>query len=98
MKIESWMSQAWAFFLPKEASMKLKQWSGALPLFGATLAFSSAGCAKVDKKEATGTQAKADGKKDLKHKHGAWWCQEHGIPEEICSLCSAEAAAKFKKE
>jgi hypothetical protein len=27
-----------------------------------------------------------------------WWCEEHGIPEEICSLCSTKAAAKFKKE
>jgi hypothetical protein len=32
------------------------------------------------------------------NKHAGWWCEEHGIPEEICSLCSTKAAAKFKKE
>ena len=33
-------------------------------------------------------------------KHGAhdgWWCSEHGIPEEECSMCSTKAADKFKK-
>jgi hypothetical protein len=20
--------------------------------------------------------------------HGAWWCPEHGVPEEECSMCS----------
>ncbi len=28
--------------------------------------------------------------------HGDWWCAEHGVPEEECSLCSAKAAEKFK--
>lgn len=30
------------------------------------------------------------------HSHSGWWCPEHGIPEEICTLCSAKAAADFK--
>jgi hypothetical protein len=25
------------------------------------------------------------------------WCVEHGIPEEICSLCNSKVAAEFKK-
>jgi hypothetical protein len=25
-----------------------------------------------------------------------WWCVEHGLPEEECSLCSAKAAKQFK--
>ncbi len=28
--------------------------------------------------------------------HGGWWCAEHGIPEETCSMCSTKAADKFK--
>jgi len=28
--------------------------------------------------------------------HGGWWCAEHGIPEEECSMCSAKAADDFK--
>ena len=30
------------------------------------------------------------------HDHGGWWCVEHGIPEEQCSMCSAKAADEFK--
>jgi hypothetical protein len=28
--------------------------------------------------------------------HGGWWCPEHGIPEEICSMCSAKYARECK--
>ncbi|MCA9120720.1 MAG: RND transporter [Planctomycetaceae bacterium] len=28
--------------------------------------------------------------------HGGWWCVEHGVPEEDCSMCSAKAADNFK--
>lgn len=28
--------------------------------------------------------------------HGGWWCYEHGIPEEECSMCDADVAADFK--
>lgn len=30
------------------------------------------------------------------HNHGGWWCTEHGIPEEDCSMCSTKAADDFK--
>ena len=30
------------------------------------------------------------------HNHGGWWCTEHGIPEEECSMCSTKAADDFK--
>jgi hypothetical protein len=26
--------------------------------------------------------------------HVGWWCQEHGVPEEECSICMSEASAK----
>lgn len=32
------------------------------------------------------------------HDHGGWWCAEHGVPEEECSVCSSQAAAKFKEK
>jgi hypothetical protein len=35
---------------------------------------------------------------EAEHDHSGWWCAEHGIPEEECSLCSAQAAAKFREE
>ena len=28
--------------------------------------------------------------------HGGWWCVEHGIPEEKCSMCSSKAAEECK--
>jgi hypothetical protein len=30
------------------------------------------------------------------HDHGGWWCDEHGIPEEMCSMCSAKVAKESK--
>src|SRR5262249_16155127 len=28
------------------------------------------------------------------HKHDDWWCAEHGIPEDECTLCQATPNAK----
>lgn len=36
--------------------------------------------------------------KTVKVDHGGWWCDEHGVPEEICGRCSAKVAAEFKKK
>src|SRR5262249_28347098 len=41
-----------------------------------------------------GNQPKLAEKKDSKHE--GWWCDEHGVPEEECSMCSAKAAKAFK--
>ncbi|MBL9125378.1 MAG: hypothetical protein JNG90_17200 [Planctomycetaceae bacterium] len=30
------------------------------------------------------------------HAHGAWWCDEHGVPEEVCALCDPKLVAGFK--
>lgn len=32
------------------------------------------------------------------HEHGAWWCDAHGVPEEVCALCSTKLAADFQKK
>jgi len=31
------------------------------------------------------------------HDHSGWWCNEHGVPEEVCGLCSSKLAAEFQK-
>lgn len=31
------------------------------------------------------------------HKHDGWWCDEHGVPEEICGLCNSKVAAEMQK-
>lgn len=33
---------------------------------------------------------------DDAHVHGEWWCDEHGVLEEICAQCSTKVAAEFK--
>jgi hypothetical protein len=32
------------------------------------------------------------------HDHSGWWCDEHGVPEEVCGQCNAKVAAEFKKK
>lgn len=61
------------------------------------------GCSQADNK---GGQAKdkatpakdGGGQVAQKHDHGGWWCDEHGIPEDECSMCNAKVAAEFKKK
>lgn len=89
--------------------MRWQHWIGSMVLaVVAAVAVVSSGCTKNDPVAAK-DKAKSTGKEDHKdHKeakvdlkkgdHSGWWCQEHGIPEHICSMCSDEVAAKFKKE
>jgi len=37
----------------------------------------------------------ADAKKEG-HDHSGWWCDEHGVPEEVCGQCSAKVAKEAK--
>jgi hypothetical protein len=68
-------------------------------LFAATVA--AGGCNRSDNKN--GTRGKADASvskktdKDGEGGHG-WWCEEHGIPEEICGLCNKEYRDKKRAE
>jgi hypothetical protein len=39
----------------------------------------------------TTTQTAASG-----HTHDGWWCDEHGVPEEVCALCNTKLVADFK--
>jgi predicted small lipoprotein YifL len=32
------------------------------------------------------------------HDHSGWWCNEHGVPEEVCGQCSSKVAAEFQKK
>lgn len=43
-------------------------------------------------KAASGKGAEASGA------HEGWWCDEHGIPEEECSMCNAKVAAECKRK
>ena len=30
------------------------------------------------------------------HNHDGWWCDEHGVPEEVCARCNTKLVADFK--
>jgi hypothetical protein len=89
--------------------VKFKTWQSgiALSLLG-IFALIVGGCGQVDNKSdqakekdtkgkpSQSVQAKQDDKKE--HDHSGWWCDEHGIPEGECSMCSAKVAAEFKKK
>jgi cobalt-zinc-cadmium efflux system membrane fusion protein len=30
------------------------------------------------------------------HSHEGWWCDEHGVPEEMCAQCDSGLVADFK--
>ena len=30
--------------------------------------------------------------------HSGWWCVEHGIPEDVCSMCDSKVAAEFQRK
>ena len=37
-------------------------------------------------------------KKKGSHSHDGWWCDEHGVPEEVCAQCNSKVAAEFQKK
>ena len=47
-----------------------------------------AGCNRTPEKP---TPAASSG-----HSHEGWWCDEHGVPEEVCALCNSKLVADFK--
>jgi len=73
--------------------VQMLRWS-ALCGWLALVAILCSGCnqATSDKTtEATNTNKEVDD-------HSGWWCAEHGVPEEVCSLCNAKAAAEFREK
>ena len=81
-------------------------WGGMSLCLFAALALIVTGCSQSDNK---GGQAKDSGKQvahkdDDGHDHGkakeghghGWWCDDHGIPEEECSMCQAKAEKEAK--
>jgi hypothetical protein len=51
------------------------------------------GCGPAEPKKDEGKPGPA-AKKDTKHEE--WWCVEHGIPEDECSMCSKKVAKECK--
>src|SRR5437868_13049222 len=32
------------------------------------------------------------------HQHSGWWCDEHGVPEDVCARCNTKLVADFKSK
>jgi hypothetical protein len=55
-----------------------------------------AGCGQTEKPSVLGSKERAGQKADEKDKHDDWWCAEHGIPEDECSMCNAKVTKECK--
>lgn len=62
----------------------------------ASIALFAVGCGQ--KASDTGANTEQTPVASEGHDLAGWWCNEHGIPEEDCSMCSSTAAAKFKEK
>jgi hypothetical protein len=60
----------------------------------AAVGLSVAACSKSSK---DGAAAKTAGVTEAAgHSHEGWWCDEHGVPEEVCAQCNTKLIADFK--
>src|SRR5262245_42895907 len=57
------------------------------------LGLSIAACSKTSEK---GASTASSATEVAGHSHGGWWCDEHGVPEEVCAQCDSKLAADFK--
>jgi hypothetical protein len=58
------------------------------------IGLSVAACSKSLK---DGTAVNSAGVKAVAgHSHDGWWCDEHGVPENVCALCDSKLVADFK--
>jgi hypothetical protein len=86
--------------------MTCTRWRGGLTLaLAAAVGLMVAGCGPTDTtggEKGKGGQARSDHDAsqvaDKDKGHGGWWCDEHGVPEEVCGQCNAKLAAEFKKK
>jgi hypothetical protein len=81
--------------------MKLFKLIGATFMFAAFAIVALVGCGRQSSNPATAQVAAESHEghnhaEGHEHDHGGWWCVEHGVPEEECSMCSAKVADEFK--
>ena len=57
--------------------------------------FGFVGCNKSSETPARNAMPAAQASSETEG-HDGWWCGEHGVPEEVCALCSTKLAADFK--
>jgi hypothetical protein len=74
--------------------MRIATRGGLLLSLAAALAVFAGGCGSGGGGKQAGTDKKdKDGEKTA---HSGWWCDEHGIPEDECIMCSTKLKAEAK--
>jgi hypothetical protein len=58
------------------------------------IGLSVAACSKSSKDGAAANSANV--KEVAGHSHEGWWCDEHGVPEDVCAQCNTKLVADFK--
>jgi cobalt-zinc-cadmium efflux system membrane fusion protein len=71
----------------------MKSFTGSL-LCAAAIGLS--GCGKSPEKAASNGSTPVNQVADEGHTHDGWWCDEHGVPEAVCTRCNASLVADFK--
>jgi hypothetical protein len=64
--------------------------------FLATIALLSSGCGQATNDSGSEPVVESSHEGEAATAHDGWWCVEHGVPEEECSMCSSTAAEDFK--
>jgi hypothetical protein len=62
----------------------------------ALICISVAACSKSGGTTAGGASESGSQVAGAAHNHEGWWCDEHGVPEEVCALCDTSLVAGFK--
>ncbi len=80
--------------------MRMRLWSsGALLPLLVVFALIAGGCGQAENKGNPAKDKAGPAQVAVKQgDHSGWWCPEHGIPEEECSMCNAKVAAESKKK
>ena len=71
---------------------------GVASLAALSLITLSLGCGKTGSEPAEQAAEPAATTTASGHSHDGWWCDEHGVPEEVCGLCDTKLAADFQKK
>lgn len=62
----------------------------------AALSLLALGCGEPTTETSEDGASQASSAPEAARDHSGWWCIEHGIPEDVCSMCSAKAADDCK--
>lgn len=63
-----------------------------------TLALTLSGCGTSPNNAGPAATPPVTASDEVGHSHDGWWCNEHGVPEEVCAQCSTKLAAEFKAQ